>query len=84
MGSVAERITAYLTSGGLFNPELADHRAVSDLLIDSRAEIEWLRRENIALHSQLAAALAANQSAEFYRQRLGNGTLALRGEDGDE
>ena len=31
-----ERITAYLSSGGLFNPELANHYAVRDLLIDCR------------------------------------------------
>ena len=34
--SVVERITAYLTGGGLFNPELANHDAVRDLLIDAR------------------------------------------------
>jgi hypothetical protein len=41
---VSERITAYLSSGGLFNPELADHNAVRDLLIDARAALEaWLK-----------------------------------------
>lgn len=30
------RITAYLASGGLFNPELANHEAVRDLLIECR------------------------------------------------
>lgn len=34
--SVVERITAYLVGGGLFNPELANHDAVRDLLIDAR------------------------------------------------
>lgn len=34
--SVVERITAYLAGGGLFNPELANHDAVRDLLIDAR------------------------------------------------
>ena len=33
---VIDRITAYLTGGGLFNPELANHDAVRDLLIDAR------------------------------------------------
>lgn len=33
---LAERITAYLSGGGLFNPELANHEAVRDLLIDCR------------------------------------------------
>ena len=31
-----DRITAYLSGGGLFNPELAIHVAVRDLLIDIR------------------------------------------------
>ena len=33
---LAGRITAYLASGGLFNPEYANHDAVRDLLIDCR------------------------------------------------
>lgn len=36
---IALRITEYLSSGGLFNPELMDHEAVRDLLIDCRAEL---------------------------------------------
>lgn len=31
-----DRITDYLSMGGLFNPELADHWAVRDLLIECR------------------------------------------------
>jgi len=38
-GSVTDRITEYLSSGGLFNPELMDHSAVRDLLIDAREAI---------------------------------------------
>lgn len=37
--AVQERITAYLCGGGLFNPELANHDAVRDLLIDARAAL---------------------------------------------
>jgi hypothetical protein len=33
---VSNRITGYLSGGGLFNPELADHAAVRNLLIDAR------------------------------------------------
>lgn len=33
---LAERITDYLSTGGLFNPELANHDAVSELLIACR------------------------------------------------
>jgi len=37
--TVAERITAYLAGGGLFNPEYANHDAVRDLLIDARSNL---------------------------------------------
>jgi hypothetical protein len=34
-----ERITDYLHTGGLFNPELMDHDLVRDLLIDCRTAL---------------------------------------------
>jgi hypothetical protein len=34
--AIIARITQYLMTGGNFNPELADHIAVRDLLIDCR------------------------------------------------
>jgi hypothetical protein len=34
--ALVKRITAYLTGGGLFNPELANHDAVRNLLMDCR------------------------------------------------
>ena len=36
----ASRITDYLSSGGLFNPELANHDAVRELLIDCRTQLQ--------------------------------------------
>jgi hypothetical protein len=39
---VADKITDYLASGGLFNPELMEHQKVRDLLIECRTEIEVL------------------------------------------
>jgi hypothetical protein len=36
---LVERITAYLSGGGLVNPELAIHDAVRGLLIDCRAAL---------------------------------------------
>ena len=53
------RITAYLSGGGLFNPELANHDAVRDLLIDCRAalasgdEVEQLRADKRYNHDCL-------------------------------
>lgn len=34
------RITEYLVMGGLFNPELANHEAVRDLLIECREALK--------------------------------------------
>ena len=39
---LSERITSYLLAGGLVNPELANHSAVRDLLIDCRAALDTL------------------------------------------
>jgi hypothetical protein len=60
---LVERITEYLTLGGLFNPEMADHNAVRDLLIDCRAalalpeEEEWTDAEKMT-PEEVAAFLA--------------------------
>lgn len=41
-----ERINNYLHSGGLFNPELANHDAVRDLLRDCRSCLELIPRND--------------------------------------
>jgi hypothetical protein len=33
---LVDRITEYLSAGGLFNPELMEHQKVRDLLIECR------------------------------------------------
>lgn len=43
--NLVEEINEYLANGGLFNPELADHHAVRDLLIECREEIIRLEYE---------------------------------------
>ena len=43
--SVVERIDSYLANGGLWNPELANHDVVRDLLIDCRTELTTIREE---------------------------------------
>jgi hypothetical protein len=40
-----ERISSYLSSGGMFNPELANHDAVRELIIDCRDRIMMLEEE---------------------------------------
>jgi len=44
---LVDRITEYLSSGGLFNPELMDHTAVRDLLIECREELKNDYRTNL-------------------------------------
>lgn len=39
------RITDYLSLGGLFNPELANHNAVRDLLIDCRGDLAGAQQQ---------------------------------------
>ena len=42
------KITAYLSNGGLFNPELANHIAVRDLLIECREALAQPEQEPVA------------------------------------
>lgn len=43
--ALIERITAYLTNGGLFNPEFANHNAVNELLIECREALALLNED---------------------------------------
>ena len=55
---IPRRVTEYLSNGGLFNPELMDHEAVRNILIDARDVIEIAAREKVTPppDSQLLAA----------------------------
>ena len=64
---IVERCSNYLSSGGLFNPEFADHDAVRDLVINCRDEIERLRE---AL--QLGADMRNAQKTYFKDRNQGN------------
>jgi len=60
--AVCDRITAYLFGGGLFNPEMANHDAVRNLLIDALAEIERVSGyRDIAEADRVIAELAAER-----------------------
>jgi hypothetical protein len=49
--NLIDRITDYLAMGGLFNPELADHLTVRDLLIDCRSALNG--RTNPRIYSKI-------------------------------
>jgi hypothetical protein len=62
------RITYYLSSGGLFNPELADHLAVRNLLMECRdalAQRTWvgLTEDEVAL---IAVDCSLVTPSDFY------------------
>lgn len=65
-----ERIAAYLSMGGLWNPELADHVAVRDLLIECRAILS-------AAGSRSSDAELREAASEVLRHR--DGTQPIRG-----
>ena len=44
MTELEDKITEYLSAGGMFNPELMEHEKVRDLLIECREEIKQLRK----------------------------------------
>jgi hypothetical protein len=44
MSNLVNHINEYLHAGGLFHPELANHEAVRDLLINCKDRIEELQR----------------------------------------
>lgn len=50
---IQERIASYLGNGGLFNPEYMDHDKVRDLILDLRAELDFLRKKDAATERRL-------------------------------
>jgi hypothetical protein len=92
-GMLDGRITAYLAGGGLWNPELANHDAVRDLLIDARAAFAQVAREREeavdrgnrwkdlgqAADSERITAEIAQRAAESALATAQAETAALRG-----
>jgi hypothetical protein len=84
--SLIGRIDGYLTVGGLFNPEMADHQAVSNLLRDCReylrslrtesdvsALLDKARREQAEAIKKLIAKWRSGKHAERLRERWNSG-----------
>ena len=65
--NLINRISFYLASGGLFNPELADHIAVRTLLFECRE----------ALTQRTWVGLTDEELAEFSDAKLGAYDLCL-------
>jgi hypothetical protein len=66
VSGIVKRITDYLMTGGLHNPELANHDAVRDLLIDARAEVDGLRAlkaENAELRKDWERSLPISEES---------------------
>ena len=75
--NLINRISFYLASGGLFNPELADHIAVRTLLFECRealAQRTWVGLTNEELtdlfyNTNLGQQSAVGQAIELLRER---------------
>lgn len=78
--TVEMRITDYLCSGGLFNPELANHDAVRDLLIDARDALtaereraerlmERLQQESERCDKEISQRIWADDELQRERER---------------
>ena len=77
--ALSRRITEYLSGGGLFNPELADHNAVRDLLIDCRAALDTAApAEPVAwVYPDALKALADGAESEHIEHTNLPGTIPL-------
>ena len=75
---VVERCYEYLSNGGLFNPELMDHEAVSNLVIDCRNEIERLRQQNERMKKTLQniALVLDEENPDYQKWALYCGDIA--------
>lgn len=84
---IVERITEYLSAGGLFNPELMEHDKVRDMVIQCRDEIESLRSQLAKLqggeaccvtHGEGACQLTCVKCNDELRSRLAEANALLR------
>jgi chromosome segregation ATPase len=67
---VIKRIQDYLLSGGMWNPELAIHDNVRDLIIDCRTEIENLQSERNELRKKCAEWIYSFRDLRTLTQQL--------------
>lgn len=75
-----KRITEYLTLGGLFNPELMDHKAVSELLRDCRDALSASREKLAAVELRENFQAVKKIEAEIGYERALAKLAAVEGE----
>ena len=63
------RITYHLSSGGLFNPELADHLAVRNLLMECREALAQPEQEPVALQRDVIVVNLVREGINKHRAR---------------
>jgi len=68
VNSIEKRIIDYLSGGGLFNPEMANHDAVRELLIDCRAALA--ARESASASKWGAEIAARAEHGELLPEHL--------------
>jgi len=61
-GALVERITAYVSLGGLFNPEMAEHVHVRDLLIACREVLLQLAAHDQKVRAEVLEEIASQHS----------------------
>lgn len=75
---LVSRITAYLCSGGLFNPELANHEAVRELLRDCRAYLEATHPPAQGDYAELVDRTMGSIVTDCEKQKIFLGTVNAR------
>lgn len=68
-----ERINDYLSTGGLFNPEMADHNKVRDLLIEIRDYITTSLANNSVVNRTTEVVFVSAENDGRSVRRVGKG-----------
>ena len=78
MSDIVERCSEYLIGGGIWNPELADHDKVRDLVIDCRDEIERLHQRDGFIAKLDEQIVEKDAEIERLKEKCNNQAMILR------
>jgi hypothetical protein len=67
--NLINQIQAYLSNGGLFNPELADHLAVRNLLMECREALAQPEQPKVRTGNCLRVGICASEGHKIQPQR---------------